>query len=142
MNQSVQSYKLEEKGYHPFLIRDGWQLAQLNYIDTQHIDQINQLEVHLKTDEIFIALEGDAILIAATILNDEPVFELEYLELNIIYNIPKDVWHNIAMAPGSKVLIVEKSGTHISDFKHFPLSVSKQNALKNKVNSLFHKKKK
>ena len=137
----VESFTIKENGYHPFLIRDGWQLAQLNYTDEQHIDQIKKLDVHLKTDELFVPIAGHAILITANIDNTEPDFEIEYLQPNKMYNIPKNVWHNIAMEPGSKVLIAEKANTHISDFEFFQLSPQKQEELRNKVNQLFHSKK-
>ena len=133
----VESFNIKEHGYHPFLIKDGWQMAQLNYTEDQHIDQITKLDVHLKTDEVFVSLEGNAVLIAATVINGEPTFEAEYMLPNIVYNIPKDRWHNIAMEPGSEVLIVEKSNTHISDFEFFPLSEKKQQELKSMVNALF-----
>ena len=133
----IESFTIKDKGYHPFLIRDGWQLAQLNYIEEQHISQITRLDVHLKTDEIFVPIAGKAVLIVAKIKNEEPIFEIAFMELNKIYNIPKEVWHNIAMEPGSEVLIAEKSNTHISDFEHFELSKAKQEELRNMVNNLF-----
>jgi hypothetical protein len=51
------------------------------------------------------------------------------MKINQIYNIPKGVWHNIAMEEGSEVLIAEKSNTHIADFEHFALSSSKRKEL-------------
>ena len=125
----IEEYKTKEKGYHPFIIKDGWQLAKLNYTEEQHIDKITQLDVHLETDEVFVAIAGRAVLIAAEIVNNEPQFELEPMKINQIYNIPKGVWHNIAMEEGSEVLIAEKSNTHISDFEHFALSSSKKKEL-------------
>ena len=112
-------------------------MAQLNYTEDQHTNQITKLDVHLKTDEVFVSLEGNAVLIAASIINCEPKFEVEYLLPNIVYNIPKDMWHNIAMEHGSQALIVEKSNTHISDFEFFVLSKKKQHELKSRVNALF-----
>ena len=131
----VEKYNIKEKGYHPFIIKEGWQLAKLNYTKEQHIDNIMQLDVHLKTDELFILIAGKAVLVAATIIDDEPHFEAEQLKLNHIYNIPKGIWHNIAMEEGSEIFIAEKSNTHISDFKHLVLSNSKKDELHNLVNT-------
>ena len=88
----IETFNIMEKGYHPFLIREGWQLAQLNFMEEQHIDHIAKLDVHLKTDEVFVALEGDAVLIAAVLVNGEPEFELELMEHNKLYNVPKNTW--------------------------------------------------
>ena len=133
----IESFTIKDKGYHPFLIREGWQLAQLNYSDEQNLNQITRLDVHYKTDEIFVPIAGNSILIVASIVNNEPVFEIELMKPNSIYNIPKGVWHNIAMEEESEVLIVEKSNTHISDFEHLELSKGKTEELRSIVNKLF-----
>ncbi len=133
----IESYEVIEDGFHPFLIRDDWQVAQLNYIQEQNIENINKIDVHYKTDEVFILLEGRAVLIAATFKDGTPIFELELMKQNIIYNIPKNTWHNIAMDVGSKVLLVEKSNTHLSDFDHFNLGEEQRLELKYKVEQLF-----
>ena len=134
----IETYKIKGDGYHPFLIREGWQVAQLNYQEEQHIDNIKRLDVHLKTDEVFVLTKGHSVLIAAKIEDGVPNFELQLMEQHKVYNIPQDVWHNIAMEKGSEVIIVEKSYTHISDFEFFPLSNEKQTELKEKVKSLFN----
>lgn len=133
----IESYEVLEDGFHPFLIRDEWQVAQLNYMQDQNIENINKIDVHYKTDEVFILLEGRAVLIAATFKDGTPIFELELMKQNITYNIPKKMWHNIAMDVGSKVLLVEKSNTHLSDFDHFNLDEEQRLELKCKVKQLF-----
>lgn len=137
MQLMIERYNIREKGYHPFVIKEGWQLAKLNYTEEQHIDKIMQMDVHLETDELFIPIAGKAVLIAATINDNVPHFEVEQMKLNHIYNIPKGVWHNIAMEEGSEVFIAEKADTHISDFEHFALSNSKKEELCNLVNQQF-----
>jgi endo-1,4-beta-D-glucanase Y len=134
----IETYKIEGDGYHPFLIRDGWQVAQLNYQEEQHINNIKKLDVHLQTDEVFVLTKGVSVLIAANIEEGEPVFELELMEQHKVYNIPQDMWHNIAMEKGSEVIIIEKSNTHISDFEFFELSKEKQIELKEKVEVLMN----
>ncbi|SHJ08385.1 hypothetical protein [Pseudozobellia thermophila] len=131
----VEEFTINEEGYHPFIIKKGWQLAKLNYTKEQHISQITQLDVHLKTDEIFVAITGKAVLIAAEIIENEPKFEIELMKVNQIYNIPKGVWHNIAMEEGSEVFIAEKADTHVSDFEHFPLDNDKIEELRILVSS-------
>lgn len=129
----MQKYNIKEEGYHPFVIEKDWQLAKLNYMEAQRIDNIFQLDVHLETDELFIAIAGKAVLIAANIVENKPQFEILPMKVNQIYNIPKGVWHNIAMEEGSEVLIAEKANTHISDFEHFALSNAKKEELKRLV---------
>lgn len=125
------------EGYHPFIIKGGWQLAKLNYTAAQHIENIHQLDVHLETDELFVAIKGRAVLIAAEIIDNTPHFEVITMKINEIYNIPKNVWHNIAMEKGSEVLIAEKANTHISDFKHWPLQENQRKALHQMVKAKY-----
>ncbi|MGB3151910.1 MAG: hypothetical protein WBB27_14725 [Maribacter sp.] len=126
----VEKFNIKENGYHPFVIKKGWQLAKLNYTAEQQVDNLIQLDVHLETDELFIAIAGTAVLIVAKIVDNEPHFEIERMKINQIYNIPKGVWHNIAMEKGSEVFIAEKANTHISDFKHLALSNEKRKELR------------
>ena len=133
----IEKYEIKESGYHPFLIRNGWQVAQLNYDENQKVENIKRLDIHNHTDEAFILSMGKAVLITAKINQDEPQFEMELMKPEITYNVPVKTWHNIAMEEGSKVLIVEKGNTHISDFEFYQLSEEKQNELIKCTRELF-----
>jgi mannose-6-phosphate isomerase-like protein (cupin superfamily) len=134
----IETYQIQEKGYHPFLIREGWQVAQLNYMPEQDITNITRLDVHHLTDEVFVLLKGNAVLIAASIVDGYVDFKMELMKPNITYNIPKGTWHNIAMTKGCETLIVEKSNTHISDFEFYPLNETKLEELRSRVNELLN----
>lgn len=129
----VESYKINDRGYHPFLIRDGWQVAQLNFIEEQHIKNIRKIDLHKQSDEVFVLLKGRSVLIFAKLEEGIPTFEVLLMEPFVTYNIPKNNWHNIAMEKGSKVLIVEKSNTHLNDVTYIDLSPNKIAELKTMV---------
>jgi len=133
----IEKYSHNEEGYNPFLIREGWQVAQLNYAEEQNIENITKIDVHYKTDEVFILLSGEAVLISATLQNDIPLFNTEFMQHGIVYNIPKNLWHNIAMREGSQVIIVEKSDTHLGDFEYFNLNEMQISIMKEKVEKSF-----
>ena len=139
-NNLIETYEGREKGFHPLLIRDNWQVAKLNYLEDQNIRNIKKLDIHYNTDEVFVLMKGKAVIIAAVIENGIPVFEMELMEQNLIYNIPKNRWHNIAMEEGSEVLLVEKSNTHLSDFDHFNLDPKHITILRDKVEQLLKNK--
>lgn len=132
----IKAYLMQDEGYSPFFINDGWQIAVLNYIDDQHISNIHRIEVHRKTDEVFVLMEGTAILIVANRMDGKLGFELSIMKPNITYNIPKGIWHNIAMEIGSKVLIIEKSNTHINDVWYKELDVNEITDLREKTEQL------
>ena len=111
----IEKYSNTDQGYHPFLIREGWQIAQLNYTQEQYVDNIRRIDVHRQTDEAFWLQKGKIVLITAQPDGQELNFSAELMYPGTIYNIPKNTWHNIAMTPGSEVIIVEKSNTHLND---------------------------
>lgn len=137
MEQLIEKYTHTAQGYCPSLIREGWQVAFLNYAPAEALESIVKLDIHHHTDEVFVLLSGHAVLIAATI---SPEGEIEYDLIDmlpeVIYNIPQDTWHKIAMQPGSKVCIVERDRTHISDFEFYDLSEVQQQDLQRQVNSI------
>ena len=64
----IERYYHEGDGYDPFLIREGWQVAQLNYQVMNGFDSIDKVEAHRETDEVFVLVKGRAILIAANLV--------------------------------------------------------------------------
>ena len=54
----IETYFHSGEGYNPFLVREGWQVAQLNYLPGHGFDEIEQIEVHRETDEVFILFKG------------------------------------------------------------------------------------
>ena len=139
-NNLIETYEFTEKGFHPLIIKDDWQVAKLNYLEDQNIRNIKKIDVHYKTDEVFLLLKGKAVLIAVVFENEIPVFETELMEQNKIYNIPKNMWHNIAMEEGSEVLLVEKSNTHLSDFDYYKLDSKHIITLRDQVEQLLKNK--
>jgi len=129
----IETYRYEESGYNPFLIREGWQVAQLNYMPEQDLLNITKMDRHLLTDEVFVLIKGTAILIAATESNHEFKFECVKMKAGITYNIPVRMWHNIAMDKGSEVIIFEKDKTHLGDFEYQQLSAIQKLNLKNLI---------
>ena len=133
----IEQYQISDNGYHPFLIRDGWQVAQLNYMPEQEIGNIKKLDIHHLTDEVFILLKGEAVLIGAKIKENNVDFEVELLKPNITYNIPVNTWHNIAMSKDCEIIIVEKANTHEGDFEFFQLSQEKKKEMETLVRNAF-----
>lgn len=137
--QEIEIYRTEEGGYHPFLIREGWQVAQLNSDQNQEIDNIDKLEVHHHTDEVFVLLKGKAVLITGTYNSDEVTISSMLMEKARVYNIPAGTWHNIAMQENCEVLIIEKSDTHLNDCTYKSLSLDQKQNLYKKVKKLYLK---
>jgi len=129
----IEKYHHEGEGYNPFLIREGWQVAQLNYMPGQGIDDIQKIDIHFETDEAFVLVAGKAVLIAAEKEGDNVSFEMISMKQGVVYNIPKDVWHNIAMLADAQVIIVEKDNTHLGDYDFYYLNEEQQEMLNRQI---------
>ncbi|GAF05461.1 hypothetical protein [Saccharicrinis fermentans] len=138
----IESYQHKGDGYNPFLIRPGWQVAQLNHAAEEELEAISCLDVHYKTDEVFILIEGEAVLIAASVSNNCIEYDLQVMKQGITYNIPRNVWHKIAMQKGSKVIIVENDYTHLplpdGDYGFYYLSEDRKADLRSQVNQILN----
>ena len=132
----IDDYKFDGEGYNPFLITNKWQVAYLNYAEAESLEQIDKLDIHHHTDEVFVLLQGQAALIGASITDDNIVYDVVDMHSGIVYNIPKDAWHKIAMKPGSQVLIIENNHTHLGDFEFYELSDSQKAYLRECVNRI------
>lgn len=117
----IEPYVSDIAGYIPLLMGSKWQVAILNYAPVEALECINQMDIHHHTDEVFVLLNGHAVLIAARIDASGICFETVDMKTHCVYNIPRNIWHKIAMEPGSQVLIVENAGTHLGDFEFYNL---------------------
>lgn len=126
----IEEYSHIGVGYKPFLIKAGWQVAKLNYHSKNGVENLNYIELHHKTDEAFILLKGTAVLIIVEKEEMELRFNMVTMKECIVYNIPKDVWHNIAMKEDAEILIIENANTHLEDYEIYEMSKDQKKTLK------------
>jgi len=133
----IESYRHSGEGYNPYLIGSKWHVAQLNYQSDLAPDAIKKVDVHHHTDETFLLMAGQAVLIAAEIRKGKIVFELSPMKPRVLYNIPRRCWHNIALSEDSEVLITEDANTHLGDFEFHYLQEEEQKELHELIESLW-----
>jgi mannose-6-phosphate isomerase-like protein (cupin superfamily) len=124
----IETYFHAGPGYDPFLVRAGWQVAQLNFHPEQRATHINRVERHAHTDEVFVLCRGGSIIVAAIAGAAGLRFKAVRMKPGVTYNIPAGVWHNIAMIPGDLVIIVEKDNTHRTDVEYRNFTLREQTA--------------
>ena len=129
----IESYYKRESGFHPFFIREHWQVAQLNYLPRLDFTAIDRVEQHQQTDEVFVLTKGASILIAAKIENNAVHFDCTRMQQGVTYNVPVNAWHAIAISEDGEVIIVEKSNTHLNDVNYFFLSENDKENLKEQI---------
>ena len=111
MNDGIEILEHNGEGFSKVVCFGAWRVAMINYSERFEEKNLNLLERHMLTDEVFVLLEGKAILVS-----DKKRYEMEK---NKLYNVKKEVWHAIALSKDAKVLIVEniETGKENSEYK-------------------------
>lgn len=102
---SIEVKEYTEPGFKEQIDYNGWRVAIANYMPSLEIQNINFLERHLKTDEVFVLINGNAGLLVGV---DKERIKMEPGKL---YNVKAGTWHRIYMQAGAKVVIVENADT-------------------------------
>ena len=133
----IEEYRHSEEGYKPYLIGPKWQVAQLNYMPELAPDAIKKVDIHHQTDETFLLMAGQAVLIAAEIQQNRVAFEITNMKQGVLYNIPKGCWHNIALSLDAEVSITEDANTHLGDYEFHYLNEKEQKELYELIQSVW-----
>lgn len=135
----IEAYRHSKEGYNPYLIGPKWQVAQLNFQPDLAPDAIEKMDVHHHTDETFLLMAGQAVLIAAEIRQNSIEFELINMKSRVLYNIPRGCWHNIALSKDAEVLITEDANTHLGDYEFHFLKEDDKKELNKLIQSVWKK---
>jgi len=135
----IEEYSHSVNGYNPYLIGPKWQVAQLNYMPDLAPDAIEKVDIHHNTDETFLLMAGQAVLIGADIQENQVHFEVINMKSRVLYNIPKGCWHNIALSKDAEVSITEDANTHLGDYDFYYLNDGQKIELSNLINSVWEK---
>ena len=92
-------------GYNRVVANAKWTVAFLDYAEIVDEGHFHRLERHLLTDEVFVLLSGDAVLVVG-----EDCRRVR-MEPEKVYNVKAGIWHHILMKPESRVLIAENADT-------------------------------
>ncbi len=103
--------KISQEGYTPLVDYETWRVAVLRYCDDVRAERLVSMQRHLETDEVFVLLEGNCVLISGG-RGDRPG-EVECVRMvkNRLYNVKKGVWHTHALDEEGSVLIIENQDT-------------------------------
>lgn len=98
-------------GYRPLVDFNTWRVAVLNYSADLLPENLNRMQRHDETDEVFVLLRGRCMLFVGE--GDETVTAIHAQEMQPrqIYNVRRAVWHTHTLSPDAMVLIVENRDT-------------------------------
>ena len=109
----IRIHDVQAEGYHPVVDYHTWRVAILNYIDELLPENIDAVQQHAETDEVFVLLAGQCILFTAEVEGDTvQSMSACPMKPGKIYNVPQGVYHTHTLTPGTSVLIVENVDTN------------------------------
>jgi len=91
-------------GFTTLVASEGWKVAFITY--SEQYDVLREMKRHLKTDEVFILLQGSAVLYIK-----EDKLEQYEMQKNTVYNVKKNTWHHVKVSFDAVVAVVENSNT-------------------------------
>lgn len=109
--EHIEVIEMPMEGYQPLVDFQTWRVAVLKYCEDVRLDNIKTMQRHLETDEVFVLLSGNCILITGG--DKESVDEIAtiYLKPRTLYNVKRGVWHNHVLDEEGEVLIIENQNT-------------------------------
>ena len=112
-----------DAGFRPLVDYGAWRVAILNYSDNLRPENIDAMQRHNTTDEVFVLLRGRCILFvgdgddhAITVIHAQPMVP------GTIYNVKKAVWHTHTLSLDAMVLVVENRDTTYDNSPFCPLT--------------------
>lgn len=108
---TIEQYTYEGDGLQLVFDKGEWVVGIKNYKSANDIENLKIFERHNKTDEQFILLQGSCTLL---VLDGQQVVGLK-METGKVYNIPTSIWHTTIMKPGTKMVLIERSGTSLDN---------------------------
>ena len=114
------------EGYKPLIDYGEWRVAILRYLDGMQPDRIDQMERHTETDEVFVLLCGQGVLIlGGTGMQIEGVYP-QVMEQGKLYNVKRNAWHTILLSRDASVLLVENNDTSEQNSEYAFLSTGQR----------------
>jgi mannose-6-phosphate isomerase-like protein (cupin superfamily) len=111
-------------GYKPLVDFGAWRVAVLNYLEANQPHRIDRFERHMQTDEVFILLQGHAVLLIGE--GDDAVERIFFqpMEMGKVYNIKARTWHSAVLSKEVSLLVVENKDTGENNTGYIQLSSS------------------
>ena len=109
--QKILEYAFEGEGMTRVFENEKWMVGIKNWKPMNDIANINCLERHNQTDELFILLAGSCTLLYANETENGLQIDAVKMEPLKVYNIPRSLWHNTVTRHDTKLALIEDSST-------------------------------
>jgi hypothetical protein len=98
-------------GFQPLIDFGGWRVAMLRYDERDDAQASLIMERHTQTDEVFVLIGGEAILLLGGTGPQVEAVASVRMEPRKLYNVRENAWHSILLSRDASILIVENRDT-------------------------------
>ena len=109
------------EGYLPLIDFNTWRVAILRWEQASLPENIDRMERHTQTDEVFVLLEGQATLVLGGNSDLVDGIQPQALELCKLYNVKQNTWHTVLLSRDVSILIIENRNTGEGNSEYCPL---------------------
>ncbi len=124
-------------GYRPLVDFGAWRVAILRYGADMLPENIERMQRHDQTDEVFVLLAGHAILFLGEGADQVTAIHAVNLEPLKLYNVKRSAWHNHTLSKDACVLIVENRDTVAENSPQVALTPAQRQRLVELTHSLW-----
>ena len=128
-NDLVDILEYYGEGYQPLVDFGTWRVAFLRFIDEIIPENIQRLERHVETDEVFVLLEGKAVLFIGEGEQDITALHSIAMEPGKLYNVRKNTWHCCVLSRDGTIMLVENRDTGKENSDYIELDASQREYL-------------
>jgi ureidoglycolate hydrolase len=125
------------EGYQPLVSYGSWRVAVLRFLKDLEPENLTTMERHALTDEVFVLIQGKAMLILGGNADHASVVVPYEMKIGDVFNVKKNTWHTIVVSHDVHIMIVENDDTcdtnseicHLSDKVQLMILTQAQNFL-------------
>ena len=110
------------EGYQPLIDFGSWRVAILRWEPGSRAEEIEFMERHTQTDEVFVLLEGSAMLLIGGNQGKVDDIQAEVMAIGKLYNVKQNTWHSALLSQDASILIVENRDTGEDNSEFFQLT--------------------
>ena len=126
-------------GYAPLVDFSQWRVALLCFIDELLPEQLDRMQRHDQTDEVFVLLAGRCILFLGDGREVAGTIHAVDMEPQKIYNVKRGCWHTHTLSRDASVLIIENRDTGAVNSPTLMLDRTQQSLLVDLTGRLWNK---
>lgn len=125
-----------EQRFEPVIETGDWRIAVLRQCANVMPGDVQRVERHNETDEVFILTVGKADLIILEEIADKQKPHVIPMQQNVAYNVKRSVWHHVNLSEDGHIFLFEKANTSTGNSEYMLIAPEIQKEIRAKISDL------